>query len=87
MPIRIEFFGIARQRAGIESIDVDASTLGEALTAAADRLPEFGRACVRGTRLQPAFIANINGELFTTDPTTPLGPGDAVLILSADAGG
>ena len=87
MSIRVEFFGVARQRAGTASIEIEAGTLGEALNAAADRLPEFGRACVAGVRLQPAFIANVNGEFFTSDPAAPLADGDSLLILSADAGG
>ena len=38
-------------------------------------------------RLHPAFVANLNGDRFVSDPATPLGDDDCVLILSADAGG
>ena len=32
-------------------------------------------------------IASLNGDRFVSDPRTPLGENDCVLILSADAGG
>jgi molybdopterin converting factor small subunit len=32
-------------------------------------------------------MANLNGQRFVTDPATALKPGDAILILSTDAGG
>ena len=87
MSIRIEFYGIPKQRAGVDAIDVEAATLGEALQQLSEQLPQFADACLSEGRLQPSFLANINGENFTTDPQTPLESGDAVLILSADAGG
>ena len=42
---------------------------------------------IQRDRLHPAFVANLNGDRFVTDPGTPLRAGDNVLILSADAGG
>jgi molybdopterin converting factor small subunit len=87
MSIRLEFYGIPRQRAGVESIEVDARSLGEALERAAAELPRFAGACLDGNRLRTGYLANVNGRRFTTDPATPLDPGDAVLIVSADAGG
>ena len=42
---------------------------------------------IAADRLQPSFVANLNGDRFVSDPGTPLGEGDSVLILSADAGG
>ena len=38
-------------------------------------------------RLHPSLAANLNGDRFISDPATPLGDGDRVLILSSDAGG
>ena len=38
-------------------------------------------------RLHPSLAANLNGDRFISDPETPLGDDDCVLILSADAGG
>jgi len=37
--------------------------------------------------LHPAFVANLNGDRFVSDPRTPLAQNDRVIILSADAGG
>jgi len=87
MSVRVEFYGVARSRAGVESIDVEAETLQGAIQAAALRLPTFRRDCVDNGRLRDGYIANINGETFTRDPDAALRSGDAVLILSADAGG
>ena len=85
--IRVEFYGIPRQRAGVDHVTVEASTLGEALAAAGRKLPTFADACLAGNRLQPGYLANVNGERFTTNSTTRLGPDDVVLVLSADVGG
>ncbi len=87
--VRLEFFGVPRQRSGIAAVDVDVAipTLSEVLLAAAKQLPEFGCHCLDGDRLQRGLIANINGRTFTSEPKTPLTDGDSVLILSADVGG
>lgn len=87
--VRLEFFGVPRERAGVASLPVETTdaTLGAALRAAAERLPEFARRCLDGDRLKPGLVANINGRSFSSDPGTPLTDGDSVLILSADVGG
>ena len=87
MTVRIEFYGIARRRAGVPSIEVEATTLTEALHAAAVALPDFADDCLDGDRLRPDYLANVNGREFTSGSKTPLQDGDTVLILSADAGG
>jgi molybdopterin converting factor small subunit len=87
MSVTLEFFGLARHWTGSPSLQVEATTLGEALQAAAAEFPQLKAACIADSRLQPGFLANINSQRFTTDSTTPLEPGDAVLILSSDVGG
>ena len=87
MSVTLEFFGLTRHWAGRSSLTVEASTLGEALQAAAAQLPQLKAACIADGRLQPGFLANLNSQRFTTDPQSPLEPGDAVLILSSDVGG
>ena len=82
----VEFLGVPRQRAGIAELVVDARTLGQLLATLADRLPALSDLIV-GDRLRPSFAANLNGDEFISDPGTPLGADDCVLILSADAGG
>lgn len=85
--VTLEFFGVPRARAGVASLSVEANELGTALVAAGVHLPEFATSCLDGEQLKPAYLACINGRKFTTDPRTRLAAGDAVLILSADAGG
>lgn len=85
--IRVEFFGIPRQRAGLAETNLQADTLGQALDLLARQFPALGEACLLEGRLREGFLANINGQQFTRDPAAPLAEGDAVLILSADVGG
>jgi molybdopterin converting factor small subunit len=82
----VEFFGVSRERAGMSRLEVQADTLGQLLGTLVDRFPSFDQLIGVG-RLHPAFVANLNGERFVSDPETPLGNNDCVLILSADAGG
>jgi molybdopterin converting factor small subunit len=98
--MHVEFLGVSRDRAGVADLDVQADTLGRLLgTLAArmpglaelivlDRLPRHGSSSAsRGPRLHPSLAANLNGDRFISDPETPLGDDDRVLILSSDAGG
>ena len=83
----VELFGIARQRAGVEEVHLEANSLREALAALAKRFPELAKSCFDGGQLRHGFIANLNGDRFITDPETLIRPDDSLLILSADAGG
>jgi molybdopterin converting factor small subunit len=87
MNITVELFGIPRQRAGVERIEVEGARLDQVLGDLLRRFPRLGDECIAGNRLQRGFLANLNGQRFVSDPATPLAPGDALLILSADAGG
>ena len=82
----VEFLGVPRQRAGISQLEVQAHTLGDLLETLAARIPPF-RELVEANRLHSSVVANLNGDKFVSDPATPLGNHDCVLILSADAGG
>ena len=82
----VEFFGVPRERAGLSELEVHADTLGQLLGTLAQRMPSLSEIIERD-RLHPAFVANLNGDRFVTDPDTRLEAGDCVLILSADAGG
>ena len=87
--VRVEFFGMPRQRAGLAALDVEVQslTLGDVLVAAGKQLPEFSRTCLDGSRLKPGMLANINGRRFTTDVQAALLDQECVLILAADVGG
>ena len=84
--MHVEFLGVPRERAGISELDVEARTLGQLLGVLAAQLPALGE-LITVDRLHPSFVANLNGDEFVSDPCTPLGEDDCVLILSADAGG
>jgi len=84
--MHVEFFGVPRERAGVSELEVHADTLGQLLGMLAERMPSLSE-IIQRDRLHPAFVANLNGDRFVTDPGTPLRAGDSVLILSADAGG
>jgi molybdopterin converting factor small subunit len=84
--MHVEFFGVPRDRAGISELDVQADTLGQLLGKLATQIPSLGK-LIGLNELHPAFVANLNGDRFISDPGTPLAKDDCVLILSADAGG
>lgn len=89
MTITVELFGIPRQRAGVAKTTASGARLDEVVADLARRFPELAEACFRPDTggLKPGTLANLNGRRFVTDPATPLEHGDALLILSADAGG
>ena len=70
----------------MSELEVQADTLGQLLSTLAAQNPALGK-LIGADRLHPAFVANLNGNRFVSDPGTPLGASDCVLILSADAGG
>jgi len=82
----VEFLGIARERSGVSELELDARTLGQLLEALPDRLPGL-RDVIHDGVLHRAFSANLNGDVFVSDPGTLLDASDHLLILSADVGG
>jgi molybdopterin converting factor small subunit len=84
--MHVEFLGVPRDRAGCDEMDVEADTLGRLLGTLAARMPGLAELIVVD-RLHPSLAASLNGDRFISDPETPLGDDDRVLILSADAGG
>jgi molybdopterin converting factor small subunit len=84
--MHVEFLGVPRQRAGISELEIQADTLGQLLGSLATRIPSLGE-FIATDRLHSSLVANLNGDQFVSDPGTPLGENDCVLILSADAGG
>ena len=84
--MRVEFFGVSRERAGIAERSANARTLGELLAILAADHPSLAE-LLPDNHLHPALAANLNGDRFVRDPHTPLKDDDCVLLLSADAGG
>ncbi len=84
--MHVEFLGIPRERAGVSTLEIEAATLGQLLGTLVQRCPALGELVTNG-RLHPSIAANLNGDVFVSDPDTRLTRDDHVLILSADAGG
>ena len=87
MTIRVEFYGIPRQRAGVAETTATGDRLGEVLADLETRFPGLAECCIEDGRLRKGYVANLAGKRFVTDPATPLTSEESLLILSADAGG
>lgn len=74
-PITIEFYGMARRRAGRAELRVTATTVAEALVSAG----------IDGT--SPQYLFSVNAGPFLSDLHAALKPGDHVVVIPADAGG
>ena len=91
MAIRVEFYGIARQRAGMTELALvlprSEVALSEVLGALAIRVPGLNGEWIVNGRLHESLTANLDGLRFVSDPATMVRDGQSLLILSADAGG
>ena len=85
--ITIELFGVPRMRAARDSVTVEAGSLGEAFRALGVACPALDPTVVHDGRLRAHYLVAVNGLHLTADPTTPLTPGDVVVVLAAEAGG
>lgn len=86
--IAIELYGVPRLKAGCARVDLEASTLAEALLGLAQRCPALAGAVVgEDGRLRASYRVSLNGDRFLADPATPLAPNDVLLLLAADVGG
>jgi molybdopterin converting factor small subunit len=92
MSVRVEFFGLARQRAGIEHLAIalpeGRATLADVLALVGQAAPQLAASDVWSANgLHPALAANLDGQRFVRDGQTLVCDGQSLLILSADAGG
>jgi hypothetical protein len=86
--VAFELYGVARLRAGVAGLAVEAATLGEALDALARERPELAGAVIGpGGALHPAYRISLDGRRFLDDPAEPLPDPACLLLLSADVGG
>ncbi len=85
--IHVEFYDLARARAGVDRADVEGATLGDVLTALAQRYPALVPDVLTPSGLAPHWRASLDGGKFLTDPLTPLRDGDVIVLLTALAGG
>lgn len=85
--VTLELFEGARRLAGCATLQVRAATLGRALDELALHLPALEGRVVRAGRLAEHWRASLGGSRWIADPATPLAQGDAVVLVSALAGG
>jgi molybdopterin converting factor small subunit len=85
--IVVEFFGMARARAGRAELSVPAATPRAALMELRSACPGLGDLWRKEGGLAPHYLLSLDGERFLTDLDEPLPPGTVLLLLSADAGG
>jgi len=83
--VRVEFYGLARRRAGRTEFQVKAKTIGTALLAIESACPSLR--LIRDGELSGEYRLSVDGVRFTSDVNEPLAPGEALLILGADFGG
>ena len=84
--VTVEFYGIPRQRAGRAELAVAAGTVAEVLAAVERECPGLA-GLVRQGRVSPHYLLSLDGRRFVTGMGERLGPGERLLVLSADAGG
>ena len=87
MRVPIELFGIARARAGVAEVTVEAETLRDALRALELEHPVLAESILRDGDTSPGWLVSLNGAEFLADPETRLPEGARLLLVSAQAGG
>ena len=85
--IRIEFFGVARMKAGVETAEIEAESVGELVAAMAVAFPQLNGAVIVDGRLHPAYMLMRGAAERLVDDETMLKPNDSILLLNLDAGG
>jgi molybdopterin converting factor small subunit len=79
--VEVEFYGLARRRAGATGTAVTAGTVRAALAEVARAFPAL--ADVAGKH----FLVSIDGERFVSNFDELIPAGARLIVLSADAGG
>jgi len=83
----VEFYGMARARAGRAELSLPAESARAALRAVTRACPVLGDLWAADGKLSRHYLLSLDGERFLTDLDEPLPPGARLLLLSADAGG
>jgi hypothetical protein len=85
-PVTVELFGVPRLWAGRAELQVPAGTAEDVLSAVEQACPRLA-GLVSGGRLNAHYLLSINGRAFVSNLAQRVGPGERLLLLSADAGG
>jgi hypothetical protein len=89
-PIKVEFFGIPRQRAGVAQLEIPCESslsLASVLSQLESRFPDLAAECFRDGMLQEGYIASVDGRKFVASADLEVRSGQSLLIMSSDAGG
>lgn len=84
--VQVEFFGLARERAGVATIALRAKCLSELLRAVERMFPRLEGQLASILSGNSSFRVSLNGERFPSADEA-LRPGAKILVLSGDAGG
>ena len=91
MKITIEYYGIPRQRVGIASelyeFDCEEMGIHDVIRIVAKKHPAFEKHCMDDGIVNKHMTVNLNGNQFFHSEDGIARDGDALLILSMDAGG
>lgn len=89
---RVELYGLARLAAGLREVEVRLPTMAgerEVARALARACPLLVGTVLRpdGDGLQEGYALNLGGRVFLASEPQRIQPGDAILLISSQAGG
>jgi hypothetical protein len=87
LTVVVEMYGLARLRAGRETLTVAARTPFEALRLVTAGCPNLQGLLTEAGQLDGHYLVSLNGRCFLDDLELELENGDRLLLLSADSGG
>lgn len=85
--VTVEFFGIARQRAGRTEVSVSGQTVAQLLDAVERTCPELSGLLNQDGSISRKYLVSLNGNSFVDDPASIVPAGTRLIVLGADAGG
>ena len=86
-PVTVEFFGMARARAGRAEVRALGRTVAELLGDVVRQCPRLVGVLTPSGELSRQFLVSVDGDRFVADPGDLVPTGCRLLILGADAGG
>lgn len=85
--VTVEFFGMARHRAGRTELRAPGHSVADVLRAVMTSCPRLAGLMTPAGELSRQYLVSLDGERFVSDPAEPIPAGCRVLVLGADAGG
>lgn len=85
--VLVEFYGVARLRAGRAFLAVPAGTVVEVLQRVELACPDLAGLVQPDQRLAGRYLLSLDGRQFLDSLERAIHAGDRLLVLSADAGG